>query len=179
MAEPINKCSKCQTQLPDNWYTNEKHGNVCKNCLEELDKQGELWDNFFTIMNFGRERMETGKKCFHCLKTMLDRQTHQKDGNKLTVKHNCQAECNTATQGCGKNFEFTQAYADWITEHNKGNFGISNCPECEIKSLKRLGLDTTEKGKKSLQALEKLIGKGNDGEREREREQNWGKRLLI
>src|SRR6185369_469375 len=41
-------CSKCQTQLYDNggkhfsWFTNEKHGNVCKNCLDELDKKGEL-----------------------------------------------------------------------------------------------------------------------------------------
>ncbi|CFW92818.1 protein of unknown function [endosymbiont DhMRE of Dentiscutata heterogama] len=94
-------CSKCQAQLYDNsgkqftWFTNEKHGDVCKNCLDELDRQGELWDNFFRIAHYTYSSsssdpgMEGGLICGFCCKQMLDRQLHQKENGKWVPKHNC------------------------------------------------------------------------------------------
>src|SRR4051794_6676433 len=104
MTEQNDKCSKCQTQLYDNsgknfsWFTNKKHGNICQTCLEELNKKGELWDNFFKSRSYNYvpdssdPGQEIGSVCNFCLEMMLNQQLHQRDENskKLTIKHNCQ-----------------------------------------------------------------------------------------
>src|SRR5690242_1858594 len=113
------KCDKCQVQLCDNsgkhftWFINEKHGNVCQSCLEELDKQGELWDNFFEIRSYNYcpgnsdPGMESGLICNCCYKTMIDRQVHKKENGKWVLKHNCQVKC--VKKACGKEtFQLTQ-----------------------------------------------------------------------
>jgi hypothetical protein len=108
MSKQNNQCSKCQTKIYDKsgkqffWFTNEKHGNVCSSCLEELDKKGELWDNFFKNTSYNYvpgatdPGMENGLACNFCREIMLERQLHQHDKNskKLTLNHNCQAKCN-------------------------------------------------------------------------------------
>jgi len=97
MSEQNNKCSKCQTQLYDNsgksftWFVNEKHGNVCKNCLEKLDKQGELWDNFFRTACYTYSSSnsdpgyEGGINCNFCYEIIQPCQKHQWENGKLIV----------------------------------------------------------------------------------------------
>ena len=152
------------------WYRNEKHGNVCKSCLEELDKQGELWDDFFITWNYnpGAVSGESGFGCRVCSKSMIKRQLHKEENDRLTLNHNCQPECSRGYTKCGGSM--TWLLLSRVKRNGNKRFSLSviRCPDCEIKRLKENNAPYNK-----IKEVENVIsGKGNDNnnqERERER----------
>nr|CAG8453291.1 822_t:CDS:2 [Entrophospora candida] len=128
-----NFCSKCQTQIYD-----------------------------YSGQNMSDPGMEGGVHCGRCSKQMLDIQSHKTENGKYIIKHNCQMECGNEMSGirldgCGKTFQFNQAYVDFLFKYRKGKF-YNECPNCEIKKLKMLGNHANDKEKEELKELEKLTG---------------------
>lgn len=183
MSEPNQKCHNCQTNLGNKWLRNTEKGyNICYSCLEELDRKGELWDNFFMFCWAGKEGMEGGKLCNFCHKPLQESQKHYWKSKNKTIKHKCLVECcpYMGSKCRNKQFELTQKYVDLLCKYENAEF--EECPDCKIQEVKKdvknhdlYNQEKQKKDKEFLKELEKLTGKGgnNPQERERERESNY------
>ena len=187
----------------------DNHNRYCEKCDKWLDNPedyeekklggddiGNIWE--YKCKTCGskavEEQMVSGSysACGYCYKKLVDEEAwnehklnwrkrfavghEDKEGEEwgIIIRHDCQPKCEL----CKKEFKLTQEYVDIHGVWYKF------CPTCSIKDFKHYianDPEANEEDKKRLKELEKLFGKDNPPERERERERaelkNYGNEL--